>query len=61
MKVLKFPFGTRQNAGQDQAEGLTLFGLDGGEANDVLVVYDSTAPRRQRETSAVEADLFALP
>jgi hypothetical protein len=59
--VLELPTDARQNACQDQAEGLTLFGLDGGEANDVLVVYDSTAPRRQRETSAVEADLFALP
>jgi hypothetical protein len=60
-KVLKLPFGARQNAGQDQAEGLTLFAPDGGEARQVLVVYDSTAPRRQRKPSAVEADLFALP
>jgi len=60
-KVLKLPFGARQNAGKDQAEGLTLFAPDGGETRQVLVVYDSTAPRRQRETSAVEADLFALP
>ena len=60
-KVLKLPFGARQNAGQDQAEGLTLFAPDGGKANDVLIVYDSTAPRRCRGASAVEADLFALP
>jgi hypothetical protein len=59
-KVLKLPFGTHQNAGQDQAEGLTLFAPNGGEARQILIVYDSTAPRRQRETSAVEADLFAL-
>jgi hypothetical protein len=59
-KVLKLPFGTHQNAGQDQAEGLTLFAPNGGEASQILIVYDSTAPRRQRETSAVEADLFAL-
>ena len=31
-KVLKLPFGTRQNGGQDQAEGLTLFAPNGGEA-----------------------------
>lgn len=60
-KVLKLPFGTRQNAGQDQAEGLTLFAPDGGEARAVLVVYDSTAPSRQRDKSTVEVDLFALP
>jgi hypothetical protein len=59
--VLELPTDAGQNTGQDQAEGLTLFGLDGGEANDVLVVYDSTAPRRCRGASAVEADLFALP
>lgn len=59
--VLELPTDAGQNTGQDQAEGLTLFGLDGGEANDVLVVYDSAAPRRCRGASAVEADLFALP
>lgn len=55
--VLNIPVG----AGPEQAEGLTLFAPDGGTANEVLIVYDSTAPRRQRGTSTVEADLFALP
>ncbi|MFZ1643053.1 MAG: DUF3616 domain-containing protein [Candidatus Contendobacter sp.] len=59
--VLDLPIGVGQSAGQDQAEGITLFAPDGGEARAVLVVYDSTAPSRQRETSAVEADLLALP
>ncbi len=59
--VLDLPIGVGQNAGQDQAEGITLFAPDGGEARAVLVVYDSTAPSRQRETSAVETDLLALP
>jgi hypothetical protein len=59
--VLELPSGAGQNAGKDQAEGLTLFAPDGGEASQVLVVYDSTAPSRQRGTSTVEADLFALP
>ena len=48
-------------AGQEQAEGLTLFGLDRGEATNMLVIYDSPAPRRRRGTRAVEADLFVLP
>ena len=59
--VLELSTGAGQNTGQDQAEGLTLFGPNGGEANAVLVVYDSTAPSRRRGTSAVETDLFALP
>lgn len=59
-KVLKLPFGARQNAGKDQAEGLTLFAPDGDEACQALIVYDATAPSRQRGTSTLEADLFAL-
>ncbi len=58
-RVLELPFGADQEAGWDQAEGLTLFAPGGGEAHQLLVVYDSTAPRRQREPSIVEADLFA--
>lgn len=59
--VLDLPIGVGQNAGKDQAEGITLFAPDGGEARAVLVVYDSAASSRQRETSTVETDLFALP
>lgn len=53
--VLTIPIG----AGQEQAEGITLFDRDDGDARSMLVVYDA-AERRQRKASAVEADLFAL-
>jgi hypothetical protein len=60
-RVLELPFGADQKAGWDQAEGFTPFAPDGGEAHQFLVVYDSTAPRRQREPSTVETDLFDVP
>lgn len=46
--------------GQDvgHAEGMTLFSLDGGPANSLLVVYDSIPKRRQSEECIVTADLF---
>ena len=59
--VLELSGGADRQADHDQAEGLTLFAPSGGEVRRVLVVYDSTARSRQRGTSAVEADLFALP
>ncbi|MDG4548961.1 MAG: DUF3616 domain-containing protein [Candidatus Contendobacter sp.] len=58
--VLELPGGADRQAGQDQAEGMTLFAPTGGAARQILVVYDSTAQGRRREPSAVEADLFAL-
>ena len=60
-KVLQLPFGRRQNAGQDQAEGLALFTPNNEPAREVLVVYDAAARRRQRKSSTVEADRFTLP
>ena len=54
--VLNIPVG----AGPEQAEGIASFDGDGGDARSILVVYDA-AESRQRGTSTVEADLFALP
>lgn len=59
--VLELPNGADQEAGHDQAEGITLFDPDGGAARQILVVRDATAQGRRRKPSAVEADLFALP
>lgn len=59
--VLELPGDVDPPAGQDQAEGITLFAPDSGEAHAVLVVHDSAARSRQRGTSIVEADLFTLP
>lgn len=56
-RVLEVPCGQ----GEDHAEGMTLFSPDGGEANSLLVVYDSTSERRQVGESAVTADVFSLP
>lgn len=60
-KVLDIPFSSDADTGQAQAEGLTLFALDGGEANRILVVYDGGAKDRQRNLHAVVADIFPLP
>ncbi len=59
--MLELPNGADQEAGHDQAEGITLFDPDGGAARRILVVRDATAQGRRRKPSAVEADLFALP
>lgn len=53
--VLDLPVG----AGPAQAEGIAPFDCDGGDTRSILVVYDAAA-NRQRDESAVEADLFAL-
>lgn len=53
--VLDVPAGT----GPEQVEGVTLFDCNSGDARSILVVYDA-AESRQRDESAVEADLFAL-
>lgn len=56
--VLQVPFGQ----GEDHAEGIALFSPDGGEANSLLVVYDSASRIRGRlEDSSITADIFALP
>ncbi|MDG4595425.1 MAG: DUF3616 domain-containing protein [Candidatus Contendobacter sp.] len=59
--VLELPGGADSPAGQDQAEGITLFAPTSGAARQILVVHDSIARSRRREPSGVEADLFALP
>ena len=42
--MLELPNGADQEAGHDQAEGITLFDPDGGAARQILVVHDATAP-----------------
>ncbi|MFO1424769.1 MAG: DUF3616 domain-containing protein, partial [Candidatus Competibacteraceae bacterium] len=61
LTVLELPSDAGSPASQDQAEGITLFTPTGGAARQILVVHDSTAQGRRRESSGVEADLFALP
>jgi hypothetical protein len=51
--VLDIPIGT----GPEQAEGMALLDCNDGDARSILVVYDA-AENRQRDESAVEADLF---
>lgn len=56
------PYGQGDEAGKDHAEGITLLAGDGDQAQSLLVVYDSAAPRRQgTEAETVRADIFALP
>lgn len=55
--VLDVPFGS----GCDHAEGLALLhDDDDGTEPELLVVYDSPAPRRQVGASGLLADVFAL-
>lgn len=56
-RVLDLPYGQ----GADHAEGMTLFSPDGGAAQSLLVVYDSTSESRRLGGSAVAADVFLLP
>ncbi len=55
--VLDVPYGQ----GTDHAEGMALFSQDGGEAQSLLVVYDSASDSRQLGERTVTADIFALP
>lgn len=61
LTVLELPSGADQETGHNQAEGLTLFDPDGGEAGQVLIVHYSAARSWQRGISTVEADFFVLP
>lgn len=54
--VLEVPYGQ----GNDRAEGLALFTLDGGQTQSLLVVYDAASPDRQPCAHTIEADLFAI-
>jgi hypothetical protein len=56
---VKLPSG--QKEGFDHPEGITLFSLDGDGIDSILVVYDSAAETRHEASSAVKADIFALP
>ena len=56
-RVLEVPYGR----GVDHPEGMTVFSPDGGTAQSLLVVYDSTSERRRMGESAVAADVFPLP
>lgn len=49
-----------QKAGNDRAEGLTVFEQSGGHTS-VLVVFDTPAPERLTGESSVSADLYRLP
>lgn len=50
------PYGT----GVDHAEGMTLFSLDSGKTQALLVVYDTAAEQRKQGDNAVMADFFPL-
>jgi hypothetical protein len=55
--MLDIPFGK----GVDHAEGMTLFSVDGGKTQSLLVVYDATAEQRKQGENAVTVDVFQLP
>jgi hypothetical protein len=55
--VLEIPYGM----GVDHAEGMTLFTLDGGGTQSLLVVYDAAAEHRKQSENGVLADVFPLP
>ncbi|ROZ74440.1 DUF3616 domain-containing protein [Ramlibacter sp. WS9] len=54
--VLEVPYGK----GCDHAEGIALFRSKGSAKAELLVVYDSPAPRRQVGGNGLVADLFEL-
>ncbi len=55
--LLDIPYGQ----GKDHAEGMTLFTLDGGKTQSLLVVYDTAAEQRKHANNAVMADVFQFP
>ena len=59
-EVMSVPYGTGEHDACDHPEGLALFASDGGNAEKLLVVYDSPDARRMRGESGVRADLFSL-
>lgn len=56
-QLLDVPYGV----GVDHAEGMSLFSIDGGEARQVIVVYDSASKSRQPGDDTMLADVFTLP
>jgi hypothetical protein len=59
-KVGDVPRDVSCKQGEDHAEGMTLFSPDDGEANSVLIVYDSTSKSREAGESGIKADIFHL-
>ena len=57
-RILEIPFGR----GEDHPEGLALWHDEGGDARQILVIYDSPSKRRlDKKTGTITADLFDLP
>lgn len=54
--VLEIPHGSDVG----HAEGMTLFASSSGQADSLMVVYDSIPKQRQSDTCTVTADLFPL-
>lgn len=57
VKVLEIP----HHNGEDYAEGITLFHPSAGDADALLVVYDSVSTQRQIGESTVTVDRVILP
>jgi hypothetical protein len=57
-RIVEIPFGR----GKDHPEGLALWIGDGGQARQILVIYDSPAKSRcDVDAGTIKADLFDLP
>jgi len=56
-RLLDVPYGE----GVDHAEGLSLFSIDGSEAHQIIIVYDSASKNRQPGDDTMLADIFTLP
>jgi hypothetical protein len=53
---------SRSGRGKDHPEGLALWSGDGGQARQILVIYDSPAKSRcDVDAGTIKADLFDLP
>ena len=56
-RLLDVPYGE----GVDHAEGMSLFSIDGSEARQIIVVYDSASKSRQPGDDTMLADVFTSP
>jgi len=56
-RLLDIPYGE----GVDHAEGLSLFSIDGSEAHQIIIVYDSASKSRRPGENTMLADVFTLP
>lgn len=59
-EVVSVPYGTGEHDAWDHPEGLAVYTPERGEAEQLLVVYDSPEARRKHGESSVRADLFPL-